>query len=308
MSSPLRVVQAASVAARTHDTPLWLVDELWGEGAVGVIGGQPKCGKTWLALELAVAVASGQPCLGRFHVPRAGVVLVYAAEDPPEQIRERLQQLAQARQANFHTLDVRLILEPALRLDRPEYLHRLRLTLEQHQPRLLILDPYVRLQRADENDATQVSSILAALRELSRAFRVAIALVHHARKNASDHPGQSLRGSSDFHAWGDSNLYLHRRRNLLLLTREHRFAPAGPTLALALSGQTPVRLQLVQENRAVETPLAQRILDELAARPQSQLQLRTLLRVRNQNLGETLRKLEAQRQITRRQDRWALAP
>lgn len=294
---------------RTVDTPLWLVDELWGDGAVGVIGGQPKCGKTWLALELAVAVASGRPCLGRFEVPRAGAVLVYGAEDAPEQLRERLQHLAQARQANFHTLDVGLILEPSLRLDRQDDLRRLRTTLEHHRPRLLVLDPYIRLQRADENDATQVSAILAALRELSRAFHLAIALVHHARKNASEQPGQALRGSSDFHAWGDSNLYLHRRRNLLLLSREHRFAPAGPTLALALSELTPVRLELTQENVTVETSLAQRILDAIAARgSQNQLQLRRLLRVRNQYLGETLRQLEANGQIARRHHGWTLAP
>ena len=305
MSSPLRVVQAARLSPRSVDTPLWLVDELWGDGAVGVIGGQPKCCKTWLALELAVAVASGRPCLGRFDVPRPGTVLVYGAEDAPEQIRERILQLADARQANFQTLDVRLILETALRLDRREHLDRLRDTLQQHQPRLLVLDPYVRLQRADENDATQVSAILAALRELSRAFRLAIALVHHARKNSSDHPGQALRGSSDFHAWGDSNLYLQRRRNCLLLSREHRFAPAGPNLALALSQQSPVRLELLQENVSVQSSLAQRILDALDGHgPQSQLQLRSSLRVRNQNLGETLRQLETQGRLHRRPDGW----
>lgn len=307
MSSPLRVVQVARLSPRSVDSPLWLVDALWGDGAVGVIGGQPKCCKTWLALELAVAVASGRPCLGRFDVPRPGRVLVYGAEDAPQQLRERILQLAQARQANFDTLDLQLILEPTLRLDQREHLDRLRQTLQQHQPRLLVLDPYVRLQRADENDATQVSGILAALRELSRSFRLAIALVHHARKNSSQHPGQALRGSSDFHAWGDSNLYLQRRRNLLLLTREHRFAPAGPNLALSLSEKTPVRLELVQETVSDGNSLAQRVLDSLAARgPQSQLQLRTRLRVRNQKLGDELRQLEEQARITRRPDGWTL--
>lgn len=309
MNAPLRVVQAARLPPRAPQQPLWLVQELWGDGAVGVIGGQPKCGKTWLALELAVAVASGKPCLGRFPVPRPGAVLVYGAEDAPEQIRERIEQLAQARQADFQSLDVRLILEPSLRLDRPQTLDRLRLTLQQHQPRLLVLDPYVRLQRADENDATQVSAILAALRDLSRRFRLAIALVHHARKNASEQPGQALRGSSDFHAWGDSNLYLQRRRDFLLLTREHRFAPAGPNLALALSPNPPVRLELLQENPAPNSSLDQRVLDALATdAPQSQLQLRRLLHVRNHTLGQTLRQLEVQGHIRRNSDGWTIAP
>ena len=157
MNTPtdLRVVQASKLPPRPLHQPPWLVDGLWGETAVGLIGGSPKSCKTWLALEIAVAVASRRPCLDRFEVYQRGRVLFYAAEDAPEQIRERIEGLARARRANFNTLDVQLILEPALRLDRTDHLDRLRETLALHQPKLLILDPYVRLQRVDENDATK---------------------------------------------------------------------------------------------------------------------------------------------------------
>ena len=89
------------------------------------------------------------------------------------------------------------------------------LTLASQRPKLLILDPFVRLQRADENDARQVAAILAALRELARTFNAAVLLVHHARKSGAAVPGQALRGSGDFWAWGDSNLYLSGRPNRL---------------------------------------------------------------------------------------------
>ena len=59
----------------------WLVTGLWSEQAVGIIGGEPKCCKSFLALDLAVAVAAGVPRLRRFGVPRAGRVLLYAAEN-----------------------------------------------------------------------------------------------------------------------------------------------------------------------------------------------------------------------------------
>ena len=35
----------------------WLIDALWGRQAVGIVGGEPKSGKSFLALDLAVAVA-----------------------------------------------------------------------------------------------------------------------------------------------------------------------------------------------------------------------------------------------------------
>src|SRR3954454_6643912 len=50
----------------------WLVEELWGARSVGVIGGAPKCAKTWLGLDMALSVATGTACLGRYAVPEPG--------------------------------------------------------------------------------------------------------------------------------------------------------------------------------------------------------------------------------------------
>ena len=60
--------------------------------------------------------------------------------------------------------------------------------------------------------------------------------MHHTRKNAAGGvaAGQGLRGSSDLHAFGDSNLYLRRTRERLLLSSEHRAAPASPPVYLEL--------------------------------------------------------------------------
>ena len=50
----------------------WLVQQIWGAAAVGVIGGAPKTCKSWLGLDMAVSVASGTACLGRFTVENSG--------------------------------------------------------------------------------------------------------------------------------------------------------------------------------------------------------------------------------------------
>ena len=66
---------------REETATRWLVEPLWGDSAVGVIGGAPKCAKTWLGLDLALSVATGTACLDRYEVPQPGPVLVYLAED-----------------------------------------------------------------------------------------------------------------------------------------------------------------------------------------------------------------------------------
>ncbi len=74
------VVRVGDISSEPS-TRRWLVDELWGASSVGVIGGAPKCAKTWLGLDMALSVATGTACLGKYAVPQPGPVLVYLAED-----------------------------------------------------------------------------------------------------------------------------------------------------------------------------------------------------------------------------------
>ena len=199
-TEPLRVVAASEVQSDPARVG-WLVDELWSREGVGVIGGAPKCCKTWLGLDLAVSVAGGTPCLGRFAVSEAGPVLFYGAEDPPAQLRDRIRAIAAARGQDIAALDLGLILSHALRLDTERDRERLTVTIEQHRPRLLILDPLVRLHRIDENSAGEMSALLGELRTLQRRYALAIVLVHHLRKNGG-HDGQAFAQAARF--GGDS--------------------------------------------------------------------------------------------------------
>jgi len=71
-------------AAELEVQPLeqsWLIQDLWGLAAVGIIGGAPKCCKSWLGLDIALSVGSTTPCPGCFRVPTPGTALVFLAED-----------------------------------------------------------------------------------------------------------------------------------------------------------------------------------------------------------------------------------
>ncbi len=135
----------------------WLVDGLWGRQAVGIVGGEPKCGKSFLALDLAVAVAAGVPCLRRFAAKQPGPVLLFAAEDAGHIVRARLEGIARAAGASFETLDIAVIDAPILRLDHANDRQRLRETVQRIAPRLVVLDPLVRLHGVDENTVAEVA-------------------------------------------------------------------------------------------------------------------------------------------------------
>ena len=314
----LPVEPAHRLAARAEEQR-WLVTGLWSEQAVGIIGGEPKCCKSFLALDLAVAVAAGTTCLRRFPVPQAGRVLLYAAEDALHIVRGRLEGICAAAGLALAQLDVQVITAPTVRLDLPADRNALAETVAALRPRLLVLDPFVRLHRIDENASGEVAPLLAYLRELQRRHGVAVVVVHHAKKGAGRvRAGQAQRGSSEFHAWGDSNLYLRRNGGPreggeITLSVEHRAAAAIPTITLELAQRgSALALEVVDRYTPQAPPpssVDERITSALAdcERPLPFSDLRAHCRVRTATLYERLAALTAEGRLVRSGDGYLLA-
>jgi AAA domain len=201
-----------------------------------------------------------------------------------------------------------------LRIDQAADRERLERTIAELKPRLLVLDPFVRLHRIDENASGEVAPLLAYLRTLQRQYQLAVLVVHHARKSAGRmRAGQALRGSSEFHAWGDSNLYLRRSGGELNLTVEHRAAPSPPAIGLELAQRgDALALEIVQSIAPPSPPpisIDERITAAIAEanRPLPIAELRSLCRVRNGTLYERLTALTDAGQIVRAPEGYQLA-
>jgi len=291
----------------------WLIESIWAKSGVGIIGGAPKCCKSWLGIDMAISVASGTLCLGKFEVKDPGPALIFMAEDAEGAVRGRIQSLCNRRNLDIDSLDLFAITAPSLRLDLDRDQERLNATLSSLRPRILLLDPLVRLHRLDENSAADISKLLGFIREMQRAHNTAIVIVHHASKKHRAQPGQSLRGSSDLHAFGDSNAYLSRKKEQIVLTIEQRSAKS----------MAPFDIRLVTEPDASETHLAVGTrIAQMAARtvqtledrtmillrhspkPLPRTEIRNRLRVNNARLGKTLTHLENNKRILRTTKGW----
>jgi AAA domain len=294
----------------------WLIEGLWSAEAVGIVGGEPKCCKSFLALDMAVAVAAGVACVRRFPAIRRGRVLLFAAEDSLHVVRQRLAGIAAACGVALESLDIHVIVAPVVRLDVELDAARLEETVRALRPVLLVLDPFVRLHRIDENASAEVAPLLDFLRGLQRRHQVAVVLVHHARKGGAHlRAGQALRGSSELHAWGDSNLYLRRNADdELLLTVEHRAAAcsAGLRLALAAEGDA-LALRVIDSATPAQTAPAPAspiervaaILSERAA-PMTQREIRDLAKLRSATIGDALAALVTDGRVTHGDGRYRI--
>jgi hypothetical protein len=135
-------------------------------------------------------------------------------------------------------------------------------------------------------------------------------LVHHTRKNAAGGAaaGQGLRGSGDIHAFGDSNLYLRRTREHLVLSSEHRAAPASASVYLNLiaTNAETTHLEVIAEFQdGKRRSLEEQVLNLLAPGVVfTRAKLRNSLAVKNERLGEVLESLERAGKLCRAPGGW----
>jgi len=314
MNKTLKVISPAALEKRPKQ-PLWMINNMWAHLGVGIIAGAPKSCKTWMALEIAVSVASNTHCLTKFPVATPGKVLLYMAEDSLSILHHRLKSLANYKSLNINELNIGILVPDSLRLDNKVDQQLLDNTVNEEKPVLLILDPIIRMHAIDENSSGDVSLILAYLRNLQRKYNIAVCVVHHAKKNAGNghQPGLSIRGSSDFHAWGDTNLYLKKKEDHLILSMEQRAAPAVDPIQLKLCAEQEdkTHLQILNEENIVLQKtllLSEKIILFLNQKNISVTQkiLRDELNVRNQSLIDALKKLQMQGKICRKENGWVI--
>ena len=153
-------------------------------------------------------------------------------------MRARVASIAATIGHDLADIPLQFVTVPQLLLDSAEGQDLLRRCVRHVGPKLLVIDPFVRVTMSDENSASGVGEVLQFLRGVQREFGTAVLLVHHMRKGGGNmRPGQALRGSGDLHAFGDSNLYLARSGESVFLTAEQRGAEGFESLELELRGE-----------------------------------------------------------------------
>ena len=227
----------------------WLIDGLWRSQGVGIVAAEPKCGKTWLALDIAVSLASGMPCLGQYAVAEPRKVLFYNGEDSESIQGSRLGEILKAKGIDGELPNLGVITATSLKLNQDADVNELRRIVNAERPALLILDPFVRMHNINENNSAAVADLLSKLRLIQKDFGTAIILVHHAAKGKSKNArgGTKMRGSGELHAWGDSNLYLSKQRSgETVMDIEHRASESVIDVPLELAkvnGGTCLRIK-----------------------------------------------------------------
>lgn len=194
------------------ETP-FLVENLITRGGIAMIGAQPKSAKTFVALEIAIAIATGTTALGGLQSQPGSAACLFA-EDRERQVRSRSRSLLAGAGRVLRAGALHLVpCGHALDLATDEHAAWLLASCRKLGPLdLLVLDPLRDMSSAAEDSSDEMSRVMRRLRRIAELLSCTVLVVHHVGKSSADtagrRTGQRLRGSSAIHGAIDSGMYM----------------------------------------------------------------------------------------------------
>lgn len=215
-----RFFPASDLSGKPVPARHWLVHDLVPSGTVTLLGGDGGTGKSLLALQLAVAVASGGNWLAR--AVSSGGALFISAEDDKAELHRRLDDVVRAGGLRFEELE-RLTMrslageDALLAMQNPKtgvltaspLFAELDQRIGDERPALVVLDTLADLFPGNENDRAQARQFIGLLRGLAIRHKCAVLLLAHPSLSGLN----SGSGTSGSTAWNNSvrsRLYLER--------------------------------------------------------------------------------------------------
>ncbi len=189
----------------------WLMEGVIPRTTTGIAAGEPGVGKTWLVMDLVLAMASGVRWLDRFET-RPCKILVVDEENAHVLVRRRFLSLAWKYQQyerldsiDFlvgESIDITPLEHPRIGMQPSSDFTMLYNTIGTHGYDIVVFDSLTRLHHADENDSSRMSAVFKYIKKLMDDFGVSCIFTHHFNKGRGRNNNR-LRGSSDILAFPD---------------------------------------------------------------------------------------------------------
>lgn len=205
-------------------TPMsWVLPDFIPESGCGLIVAAPKVGKTRVAIEIALGLASGRRPLG-ISVPKPVPVGFFSLEDGEYLFADRLSKGMRTSRAQYHW-DGHIKLDDGVLkwyppkalslftnfaqvdLSTEEDMQRLYETIVKFELKLVIIDTLsMSIGKGNVSDQKEMYAVLKPLKDIAKATGCAVMFIHHTRKRVFE-KGESVQekilGATALHAWSD---------------------------------------------------------------------------------------------------------
>ena len=198
----------ADVAAKYADYEAkWMIDGWMLESAIIALAAPPERFKTWLAVDLALSVASGLPFLDVYEVKRTGNVMIIQQEDFGARFFSRFRTVEKAKLARAD-LPVEVNLDEQgvttykpsrynvsnkiffhesaeFSLDNDASIDQLEQRVKEIKPVLVIIDPFYSLSTQDDFFASAAEKIRDRIKDIRNKTGAAFLFIHHTNKGGT---------------------------------------------------------------------------------------------------------------------------
>lgn len=193
----------------------WLVEDWLPDSTIAMAVAPPGTYKTWLELDLAVAVASGAPFLGKYPVRRTGPVIIIQQEDFHGQMAERMSLIVSSRLDLPHAgvdpdgtfvavtppqLPIYLHPDRRFRFNDSVVLEALAQKIEEIRPVLVIIDPLYSTGSTDDYMASTVQEMFF-LKNMRDKYDCSFLISHHTKKKSLESDREDAWGSQFLNAF-----------------------------------------------------------------------------------------------------------
>lgn len=246
-SVPFTVVSAADVLAQWGDYDVrFLVDRWIPESSTLMLAAPPENYKTWLGMDMCVAIATGGKFMGSYQVNDAAPVIIIQQEDYIGQQAQRLRTIIQQKAAErgyydfarYKTGEGDLIvfdhpifapifmhIDAGLNFDNPESLRGLERVIKETGAKMVYIDPLFSMtNKPDDYFAGLGPQILHNIKPLRTQYQTSFVFAHHTRKSgAGSSDRQSIWGSNLLNGTVEGIIIVYQKDGRRFITRSGKF-------------------------------------------------------------------------------------
>lgn len=161
----------------------YIVEEILAENTISIITGLPESRKSWLLLDLGVALASGTTWLNRFPTKQKRVMMI-DQERPRTEMQRRIKALMTSRGLSVDSLEGRLMpfAGTTTRLNRDDSFDSLKRRIADKKPDVLLIDSLKTFQSEDITNNQAMQHFMERVKELRSQYSLTIVFLHHENK------------------------------------------------------------------------------------------------------------------------------
>lgn len=196
----LKTINCEEIMAEPLKPIEFVVENLITQGLF-ILAGAPKIGKSWLALDICLSVAKGEPVLNAKTAQ--GTALYLCLEDSRIRIQNRLYEMTDEPTEQLHFALIADTIETGLEQQIENFI------LEHRNTKIIFIDTLQKI-RSDSPDSTYATDYkeLSVLKSVADKCSVAIVLVHHLRKTKDADPFNMISGTTGISGCVDGSFVL----------------------------------------------------------------------------------------------------